>query len=147
MARKLSAVCAALLAFSAAACCGQDALLEELYGRGVHAFFSQRMPEAFDALNAAIRSGSRDPRAYYYRGLALNRLGRPQEAQEDFRKGAELEVLGGEPYPVGKSLERIQGGERAALEAQRRVTRLAIHNSQSAQERVRYEQVKRAEEY
>ena len=58
----------------------QDALLEDLYGRGVHAFFAQRIPDAFNALNAAIASGSRDPRAYYFRGLTLNRLGRPDEA-------------------------------------------------------------------
>src|SRR5689334_12646402 len=145
MARNLSWICGALLALSTAVCSGQDAMLEELYGRGVHAFFAGRINEAFDSLNAAIGSGSRDPRAYYFRGLALSRLGRPQEAIDDYRKGAELELLGGEPYPVGKSLERIQGSERTALEAHRRATRLAIHNTQSAAERVRYEQVKRAE--
>src|SRR5262245_9329940 len=55
---------------------GQDAMLEELYGRGVHAFFSGNQSAAFDSLNKAINSGSRDPRAFYYRGLLLNRFGR-----------------------------------------------------------------------
>ena len=138
MARILTSVIT-LLALSAATCLAQDAMLEELYGRGVHAFFAGNIRGSFDSLNAAIQSGSRDPRAFYYRGLVLSRLGRPDEAGADFRKGAELELLGGEPYPVGKSLERIQGGERIQLEAHRRAARLAIHNSQAAQERVRYE--------
>lgn len=143
MARFLTSVI--LVALSAATCLAQDAMLEELYGRGVHAFFAGNIRGSFDALNATINSGSRDPRAFYYRGIVLNRLGRPDEAAADFRKGAELEMLGGEPYPVAKSLERIQGPERVNLEAHRRATRLAIHNSQAAQDRVRYEEVKRAE--
>jgi hypothetical protein len=145
MARKLSWVGAAALALCGTVCFGQDAFLEELYGRGVHAYFSQNLREAFDSLNTAIKSGSRDPRAFYFRGLVLNRFGRPDEARDDFRKGAELEMLGGEPYPVGRALERIQGPERIALESQRQIAKLAIHNTQSAQDRVRYEQVKRAE--
>src|SRR5262245_27374973 len=144
MARILTSI-TALLALSAANCLAQDAMLEDLYGRGVHAFFTGNIRAAFDTLNASIQSGSRDPRAFYYRGLVLNRLGRPDEAAADFQKGAELEMLGGEPYPVGKSLERIQGPERILLEAHRRNARLAIHNTQAAQERVRYEQVKQAE--
>src|SRR5205807_8285515 len=139
MARVLTYVVAVIVAFSAAICFAQDAMLEELYGRGVHAYFTGNLRDAFDSLNTTIKSGSRDPRAFYFRGLVLNRFGRPDEANDDFRKGAELEMLGGEPYPVGKSLERIQGPERISLEAQRRVARLAIHNTQAAQEKVRYE--------
>ncbi len=119
MARILTLV-TALLALAAANCLAQDAMLEELYGRGVHAYFAGNIRAAFDSLNASIQSGSRDPRAFYYRGIVLNRLGRPDEAAADFRKGTELEMLGGEPYPVGKSLERIQGPERIMLETHRR---------------------------
>src|SRR4051812_19687427 len=136
-----SLVAVAMLALSGMAR-GQDAMLEELYGRGVHAYFSGNQTEAFNSLDAAIRSGCRDPRAFYYRGLVLNHFGRPVEAADDFRKGAELEMLGGEPYPVGRSLERIQGTDRMLLEDHRRVARLAIHNKQAAQDRARYEQVK-----
>src|SRR3989442_2246350 len=93
MARILRSMAAALLALAATACCAQDAMLEELYGRGVHAFFAGNIRGSFDSLNAAISSGSRDPRAFYYRGLVLSRLGRPDEARDDFRKGAELELL------------------------------------------------------
>ena len=62
MVRKLSRWSAALVVFSAAACLGQDAVLEDLYGRGVHAFFSQRTGQAFNLLNEAVKGGSRDPR-------------------------------------------------------------------------------------
>src|SRR5579864_2921597 len=66
----------------------QTDVLNELYGSGVHAFNSGQYREAYNDLTMAIRSGSRDPRVYYYRGLAYIRLGRPQEAQADFKKGA-----------------------------------------------------------
>src|SRR5207244_12369381 len=69
MARFLMSITAAFVALSAATCLGQDAMLEELYGRGVHAFFAGNIRGSFDSLNAAIQSGSRDPRAFYYRGL------------------------------------------------------------------------------
>src|SRR6185312_15231416 len=115
MARILGCLAAAAMGVATAACFGQDALLEDLYGRGVHAYFAQRMPDAFNNLNEAVKSGSRDPRVFYYRGLALAHLGRPDEARQDFQQGAQLEILGGEPYPVGRSLERIQGADRAML--------------------------------
>src|SRR4051812_12452038 len=108
MARTLSLISAVGIVLAGLTSLAQDAMLEDLYGRGVHAYFSGNLPGSFDALNTAIKSGCRDPRAFYYRGLVLNRFGRPDEARDDFRKGAELEMLGGEPYPVGKSLERVQ---------------------------------------
>ena len=48
MARILTSV-TALLALSAATCLAQDPMLEDLYGRGVHAFFSGNIRGAFDA--------------------------------------------------------------------------------------------------
>jgi tetratricopeptide (TPR) repeat protein len=126
-------------------CWGQEGLLSELYGRGVHAFFSRNYSLAYDLLTEAIRNQSADPRVYYFRGLALRRLGRPDEARDDFQKGAELELSGGEAYPVARSLERIQGADRAVLEEQRRLVRLQQFKVQSAQTKARYEQAKRAE--
>ena len=87
----------------------QDGMLDELYGRGVHAYFNHDYRSAHGLLSSAITSGTRDPRAYYFRGLANNRLGRPDEAKSDFHKGAELEAMGGEPYPVARSLELPRG--------------------------------------
>src|SRR5688572_10610856 len=135
MARKSTWLCAAALALVAGVSHGQDGMLEEMYGRGVHAFFSGRYREAFDSLNAAVSGGSRDPRVFYYRGLTLARFGRPDEARDDLQHAARLEMLGGAAYPVGKALERVQGSERTMLEAHRRAARLAIRNSMSAQER------------
>src|SRR5262245_48919713 len=120
MAKYVSSLCFVAMLVVSAVAIGQDAMLEDLYGRGVHAFFAGNSRDAFDSLNNAIKSGSRDPRAFYYRGLLLNRFGRPSEAADDFSQDAELEMLGGEPYPVGRSLERVQGPERVTLERERR---------------------------
>src|SRR5258706_15852426 len=75
MARRFVAHCFALAALGlfAPALQAQDHLLDDLYGRGVHAYFSHRYPEANDLLSQAITSGSKDARAYYFRALAQNR--------------------------------------------------------------------------
>lgn len=146
MVRVLGRVAAAAVWVSCvASCLGQDGLLGELYGRGVHAYFSRDYRQAYELLTEAIRNQTNDPRVYYFRGLALRRLGRPDEAREDFQKGAELELTGGEAYPVARALERVQGTERAVLEEQRRLVRVQQFKVQSAQARARYEQTKRAE--
>lgn len=146
MVRVLGKVAAAAVWVSCvASCLGQDGLLGELYGRGVHAYFSRDYRQAYELLTEAIRNQTNDPRVYYFRGLALRRLGRPDEAREDFQKGAELELTGGEAYSVARALERIQGAERAVLEEQRRLVRVQQFKVQSAQARARYEQTKRAE--
>src|SRR4029079_464811 len=95
MARKLVGVWAGVVIAFGAACYGQDTTLADLYGRGVHAFFANRTPERFDFLNAAVLSGSRDPRTFYFRGLALSRMGGSEDAKNDFRLGAEFEFLRG----------------------------------------------------
>src|SRR6188474_2476225 len=100
MRKSIWAIAAVAVACIGPVCLGADAVLEDLYGRGVHAFFARNLSQAHELLTAAINGGSRDPRAYYYRGLVYSRLGRPDEARADMRKGAELEILGGEPFPV-----------------------------------------------
>jgi hypothetical protein len=104
----------------------QDGVEGQMYGSGVHAYFSQNYQKAYNDLSAAIKLGSQDPRVYYFRGLAFEHLGRPEEAVMDFQKGAELEnsdIAGtGE---VGRSLERIQGPMRMTIEKYRLAARLA----------------------
>ena len=81
MARRLVA-CSFVLAVMGCtipAAFAQDNLLDDLYGRGVHAYFSHEYQDAYSLLSDAIKSGSRDPRAYYFRGLTFARLGRPEE--------------------------------------------------------------------
>ena len=98
-------------------------LLNELYGRGVHAYFSSQYDEALGHLDMAVDNGSRDPRCYYFRGMTLIRLGRGHESEQQFQAGATLEFSSEGAYDVARSLERIQGAERLQIEAVRRNAR------------------------
>ena len=48
-------------------------------------------------------------------------------------------------YPVGRSIERIQGPARILLETYRRNARVANYSTQSARDRLRYEEFRRNE--
>jgi tetratricopeptide (TPR) repeat protein len=94
---------------------------EDAYGRGVHAYFSGNYlsgnSAAAEALFAeAMGHDPNDPRPHYFRALCLLRQGRSNEARSDFKIAAALEARSRGSYPVGKSLERVQGGERLMLE-------------------------------
>lgn len=148
MARKIVMGLAAVLiaASTTSQARAQDSLLAELYGLGVHAFFAGDYTDAHQMLTTAIESGSTDPRAYYFRGLTYGRLGRPDEAAADHKKGAELEAGGTtRVYPVGRSLQRVQGKERIELERYRQVARLAIRMRNQKATAARYESIQRAE--
>jgi tetratricopeptide (TPR) repeat protein len=135
-----TAALALVFAFSIPAMAQND-VLNELYGSGVHAFNSGYYRQAYDDLTMAVRSGSQDPRVFYFRGLTYLQLGRPQEARADFRKGAALEMADNDRfYPVSKSLERIQGRARQQIESYRSSARLVAYQ---ARERRHYERYKR----
>jgi hypothetical protein len=142
-------VCGVVLAFVLTAgnrLPAQDAVLSEFYGSGVHQYFAGNFAQASSDLTASIEGGSKDPRAYYFRGLAAQRLGWQQNAAADFRAGAALESADiNQFYPVGKSLERVQGSARLALERYRAVARAEAHQRQERRNAIRYEQRKRAE--
>ena len=70
----------------------QNAALDEYYGDGVHAYFAGDNVRAFQNLTSAALAGSKDPRVYYFRGLACLRLGREPDAALDFDRGAKLET-------------------------------------------------------
>lgn len=139
--------------FAAAACCllftsigwSQDQLLDELYGRGVHNYFARNYTQAHQFLTEAATSGSQDPRVYYFRALTYSKLGRPDDAKADFEKGAAFEVQLGDIFPIGRSLERVQGNDRIALESYRRNARLLARGNTNKIEGVRYEEMKRNE--
>jgi hypothetical protein len=116
-----------------------------MYGNGVHAYFSQDYVKAHQFLTTAIEAHTQDPRCYYFRGLVDNKLGRPQDAELDFKEGAKLEnnVDLARSYGVARSLERIQGPERAALEQFRLEARAAILKKSEEQDRVRYERTRK----
>ncbi|HWB11015.1 MAG TPA: tetratricopeptide repeat protein [Pirellulales bacterium] len=121
-------------------------VLNELYGSGVHAYNTGLYRDAYDDFTMAIKSGSKDPRVYYYRGLAYLRLGRPQEAQADFKKAASLEMADTDRfYPVSKSLERVQGSARAQIERYRSQARLVAYQTRERQRFDRYQRIRKNE--
>ncbi|MFI4875820.1 MAG: hypothetical protein ACIALR_10800, partial [Blastopirellula sp. JB062] len=124
----------------------QEPVVVELYGQGVHQFNRGAMLDAFATLSTAIDQGSQDPRSYYFRGLALWNLGRPEQAELDFEAGAKLELKTDRAYPIGKSLERVQGPARLKLEEYRQQIRVQEFIARKKWEKERYELLKQAEE-
>jgi tetratricopeptide (TPR) repeat protein len=104
---------------------GDDRALARSYGAGVHAYFANDYQRAYDDLTLVIEAGSNDPRAWYFRGLAAAKLGRLDEAEADFATGADREAAAAGDWPVSRSLERVQGHDRLALERQRIRARVA----------------------
>ena len=117
MYRSIVLLVAGLASLCTVSLSAQEAVLSQEYGSGVHSYFAGNYAKAYEQLTTAIDGGSKDPRAFYFRGLACLNLGRPQDAEIDFRAGAALEAQDvNKLYNVGKSLERIQGPARAELE-------------------------------
>jgi hypothetical protein len=110
----------------------QNAILAEMYGRGVHAYNAGMFRDASRYLTMAIDNGIQDPRAYYFRGMVAFAEGRTHEAEADWRMGAELEATGRTNPDVGRSLARFQGSGRLQLEGIRQQARLdALANAQA----------------
>jgi hypothetical protein len=122
-----------------------DAALEESYGRGAHAYFSGDHRRAHELMSSVIAAGSKDPRAYYFRGLSSLHLGREPDARLDFQAGAKLEISEGvSPNDVSKSLERVQGRGRLLLEEYRGQARVALARQREQRRLLRYEAIRRA---
>jgi hypothetical protein len=134
-----------LASLCAASLFAQDAVVGQQYGSGVHAYFSGDYVAAQSLLTAAIDGGSKDPRAFYFRGLAYLKLGRGPEATRDFRKGASLESQDEKFYNVSKALERVQGAARAELEKHRIEARTAALERTERFRKARYEAIQREE--
>jgi len=121
----------------------QEAVLEQIYGRGVHAYFSQDYQTAHQRFTMAIENGAEDPRVYYFRGLTYMNLGRPEQAEGDFEKGAKLETKDlDRSYNVAKALERVQGAVRLDLEQHRVKARMASLERQQTIRRARYDELR-----
>ncbi len=124
----------------------QDAVMDEFYGNGVHNFYDRDFFQAMQNLSIAIDGGSKDPRAYYYRGLARLRTGDTWGAHDDMQHGAHLEADDVDQfYPVAKSLERVQGADRKQLEKYRSIARAKARQRQRHRDALRYEQRRRDE--
>jgi hypothetical protein len=86
------------------------------YRTGVLAYFSGDDAAAEQWLAEAAARDPKDPRPVYFHGLSLLRQGRRDEACSNFMVAASLESRSRNSYPVGKSLERVQGADRLLLE-------------------------------
>ena len=117
----------------------QDALTE-LYGNGVHAYFTGNLDEAAALFTQAIDNESDDPRVFYYRGVINLKQGKTDEAAADFAAGANAEAddIAGF-YPVSKSLQRIQGAARLQIEKARKQAVVDREAVEKARLRQRYE--------
>lgn len=119
-----------------------------VYGSGVHSFFAGQLARSYDDLTNAIEAGSSDPRVYYFRGLAALRMGRTDEVEADFSKGAELES---DPekvmvVDVARALERVQGPERMQLERHRTRARVVSQQQSRRARQKRYLDMEEAQE-
>tara|TARA_R110002049_G_scaffold4601_5_gene32265 strand:- start:377098 stop:377946 length:849 start_codon:yes stop_codon:yes gene_type:complete len=142
------AVAAITLTVSAAAPSRADAqneVLAEMYGRGVHAYYSGNYNDAYNMLSMAINNGSQDPRAYYFRGIVAEAQGRAYEAESDWQRGAELEAAGGQNPWVGRALARFQGSSRLKLEEIRQKARLQAMAIAAARSQARYGEIDAAQ--
>lgn len=139
MCRSIALMAVGFLLLSSTSSQAQNVTALQLYGSGVHAYYSFDYSRAHEYLTAAIKAGSPDPRCYYFRGLCYLRLGRPEEAKADFLKGAEFERTGSSAYNVGRALERIQGSDRAMIEQYRVEARLVLLQQSESSRRAREE--------
>ena len=119
----------------------QNAILAEIYGRGVHAFYAGQHQQSYDLLSSAINGGSKDPRAYYFRGIVSTMLGRSYEAESDWRQGATIEAQGQSDPAIGRSLSRFQGSARLKLEQIRQTARLQALTSAVTRSQIRSNQL------
>ena len=127
------------LAVADIAFCQQDDILSRIYGMGVHAYFGGDYRQAHERLTTTIESGNRDPRAYYFRGLTYQKLGRPEQAKQDFAKAADIEVQDGNlADPVSRALMRIQGPTRLELENYRTEARRKINKRHGEMDQDRF---------
>ena len=109
----------------------QSVGMSDVYGRGVHAYFSDQASTADQYLSQVIDAGSTDPRVYYYRAMARLRHGQRYEAIDDMRIGAAYEARDpGAAGNVGQALMRVQGSDRQLLEQYRRDARVAQASQQ-----------------
>ena len=93
----------------------------EMYSHGVHSYFSGNLNRADVYLYRAAELSPKDPRPYYFRALALLRLGRTWEADDLMRTGAAIEAnSNASAYGIGEALQRVQGAHRLRLEQFRR---------------------------
>ena len=97
----------------------KDRALQQLYADGKAAVISDKDEVAVSVLDLAVSNGSTDPRVFYFRGLAKQKLGLSSDAAVDFQRAVGLELHPGNRIDVDFALESVQGEMRVALEKHR----------------------------
>ncbi len=143
--KRLLSVTAVIIAASANISLAQNPVLSEVFGRGVHKYFAGDLQGAHESLTQAIEAGSEDPRAYYFRGLVNAATGRTDEAESDYRTGAQYEVNSPMAGLVGQSLRRIQGSNRLELEKVRQEVRLQQRGNVNAAAQAKAQELRQVE--
>ena len=123
----------------------EEQAIASTYGSGVHAYFAGDFDRSYEILSQAIEAGTADPRAWYFRGLAALKLGRTDEAEADFASGSKQESENTGAWGVARSLERVQGCDRAKLERYRVRARVSSLQEDRRRTRLRYLGVESAE--
>lgn len=119
----------------------------DLYGRGVHQYFSGRYDEAKRSLALAIQAGSTDPRVYYFLGLIHLNEGQRDKALQDFQEGANLEAADKNlSMDINRSLTRVQGSQRVLLEKYRSEAQVRAVDRFEEMMKRRYETLTQREE-
>jgi hypothetical protein len=139
MAKLTSTMVALAMVVAATGLRAEDGPIDKLYGEGVHAFFTGDLEAAQKHLDASIAAGNRDPRCYYYRGLALHRMGKADAAKADLQAGAALEAQSPDTTSlINRSIQRIQGMTRISLEKYRSDAQIAALAARKARDAQRY---------
>ncbi len=110
--------------------------IREIYADARAAWFRGDAATARKLLDPVIEQGTNDPRLYYFRGLALDKLGESAAARSDFTRAVALETGFDRRIDVDRALERIQGAPRRTLETHRQEA-LNIVRVQEAERRRR----------
>lgn len=85
------------------------------YRRGVDSFKEGALDESILALQRAIQTTPSKPESHYYLGMALESIGRPAEAAEEYKKSISLNPrLAGPRFNLAM-IYRSQGKEAAAV--------------------------------
>ncbi len=109
-----------LLPMVASVASAQDDTGLRMYGSGVHSYYARQYEDALKSFQLASDTGLNDPRCFYFRGLALLKLGKTAAAQTNFKKGAALEATNPALLPiVSEALQRVQGHVRVTIESLR----------------------------
>jgi len=93
---------------------GVRAAVPDKYSDAVAALKGGDATGAMQQLTELVEAGSRDPRVYYFRGIAAAGLNQSPDA--DFKKGAALEAAAGSSRTVNAALESVQGDLRRKIE-------------------------------